>query len=210
MNRDRQRIFKTYWSSSSDRDRRGRPMGSTGVVLHADGRGGDLRRMYFSRLAIAAMVPIAILAISDLMLPAYNSIPVMLATYAMMTVPVWFGRLQRGEQSRWLTACNGPVRILPATLFFIVSNFAVWAFQSDYEKSLAGLAHCYWAAVPFYRWMLTGDMFYLPCCSAAGHGCVCGTAAARRPVSYRAVKNTVDLICTSCRQSSAIDSNSTW
>jgi hypothetical protein len=43
----------------------------------------------------------------------------------------------------------------------LVSNFAVWAFQSDYEKTLAGLAKCYWAAVPFYRWMLAGDVFYL-------------------------------------------------
>ena len=51
--------------------------------------------------------------------------------------------------------------IVPATLFFLVSNFAVWAFQSDYEKSLAGLARCYWAAVPFYRWMLAGDVFYI-------------------------------------------------
>jgi hypothetical protein len=50
---------------------------------------------------------------------------------------------------------------VPATAFFLVSNFAVWAFQSDYEKSLAGLAHCYAAAVPFYRWMLAGDVFYL-------------------------------------------------
>ena len=37
----------------------------------------------------------------------------------------------------------------------------MWAFQSDYEKSLAGLTRCYLAAVPFYRWMLAGDGFYL-------------------------------------------------
>jgi uncharacterized protein DUF6580 len=37
----------------------------------------------------------------------------------------------------------------------------VWAFQSDYEKSLSGLAQCYVAAVPFYRWMLAGDLFYM-------------------------------------------------
>jgi hypothetical protein len=118
--------------------------------------------LYFSRLGIALMVPVTILAISDLLLPAYNSIPVMIATYAVMVVPVWFGRMQRGEHSRlsmvarWIL-----VGILPATLFYLVSNFAVWAFQSDYEKSLAGLAHCYAAAVPFYRWMLVGDIFYL-------------------------------------------------
>ncbi len=117
---------------------------------------------YFSRVAIAVLVPLAILAVSDLLLPAYNSIPVMLATYAVMVVPVWLGRLQRGERPRWLAAIRWIViGFIPATLFYLVSNFAVWAFQSDYQKSLTGLADCYWAAVPFYRWMLAGDLFYL-------------------------------------------------
>ena len=118
--------------------------------------------LYFSRIGIALMVPVTILAISDLLLPAYNSIPVMIATYAAMIVPVWFGRMQRGEHSRLSTIARWMlVGLLPATLFYLVSNFAVWAFQSDYERSLAGLAKCYWAAVPFYRWMLAGDVFYL-------------------------------------------------
>ena len=60
--------------------------------------------LYFSRVAIAVMVPVSILAISDLLLPAYNSIPVMIATYAVMIVPVWLGRSQRGDHPRWLAA----------------------------------------------------------------------------------------------------------
>ena len=118
--------------------------------------------VYFSRIAIAVLVPIAILVISDLLLPAYNSVPVLIATYAVMTAPVWLGRWMRGESRTaaiaWKSALCG---LVPATLFFIVTNFAVWAFQSDYEKSLAGLAECYLAAVPFYRWMLAGDVFYM-------------------------------------------------
>lgn len=117
---------------------------------------------YFSRLAIAAMVPVAILVVSDLLLPAYNSVPVMIATYAVMTLPVLLGRMMRGEDRvgaiAWKSVACG---LLPATAFFVVSNFAVWAFQSDYEKSLVGLAECYAAAVPFYRWMLAGDIFYI-------------------------------------------------
>lgn len=117
---------------------------------------------YFSRIAIAAMVPVAILAISDQLLPAYNSIPVMILTYAAMVPPIWLGRMLRNENrasgAAWKLAICG---LAPATLFFFVSNFAVWAFQSDYETSLAGLAECYWAAVPFYRWMLAGDIFYV-------------------------------------------------
>jgi hypothetical protein len=129
---------------------------------------------YFSRAALAVLVPLAILAISDLALPSHDNIPVLIATYAVMTAPVWLGRMLRTQPSsrmaaawRWIV-CG----ILPATAFFLISNFAVWAYQSDYEKSLAGLGQCYMAAVPFYRWMLAGDLFYtailFSCWAAAG------------------------------------------
>jgi hypothetical protein len=117
---------------------------------------------YFSRAGIASLVPLAILAISDLILPAYNSVPVLVVTYAAMIAPIWFGRLLRGKNRiatiAWKLMLCG---FVPATLFFITSNFAVWAFQSDYEKSFQGLTECYIAAVPFYRWMLAGDIFYM-------------------------------------------------
>ncbi|MEX2307328.1 MAG: DUF6580 family putative transport protein [Pirellulales bacterium] len=119
--------------------------------------------MYFSRAAIAALVPVAILAIGDVfLLPPHDSIPVIIATYGAMAVPVLLGRWVRRSESRLSAAWRwGVCGFLPATLFFVVTNFAVWAFQSDYDKSLVGLGQCYWAAVPFYRWMLAGDVFYL-------------------------------------------------
>jgi hypothetical protein len=116
--------------------------------------------LYFSRWAVAAMVPLAILGISDLLLPAYNSVPVALATYGVMVAPVWFGRKLRSDR-QFKIGRLAMFGLLPATLFYLTTNLAVWAFQSDYEKSLAGLAECYWNAVPFYRWMLAGDVFYI-------------------------------------------------
>jgi hypothetical protein len=73
------------------------------------------------------------------------------------------GRMLREQPSGWGAAAWrwAVCGLVPATLFFLTSNFAVWAFQSDYENSLAGLARCYLAAVPFYRWMLAGDVFYI-------------------------------------------------
>ena len=128
---------------------------------------------YFSRLWVAALVPIGILAASDLLLPAHDNLPVMIATYAVMTVPSFLGRSLRNVNGtvsaiqRW-SVCG----LAPATLFYIVTNFAVWAFQSNYEKNLGGLMKCYWAAVPFFRWMLAGDVFYLAllvaCAALAG------------------------------------------
>ncbi len=117
---------------------------------------------YFARLGVAALVPVAILGISDLWLEAHNSLGVMLATYAVMTVPVLFGRWLRNSEGRGSTVWRLVVcGLLPATLFWLVSNFAVWAFQSDYAKTWSGLMQCYWMAVPFYRSMLIGDVFYL-------------------------------------------------
>lgn len=37
-----------------------------------------------------------------------------------------------------------------ATSFFVLSNFVVWAGSGMYPHSVAGLASCYAAAVPFY------------------------------------------------------------
>jgi hypothetical protein len=117
---------------------------------------------YFSRWPIAVLVPVSILALSDLILPAYGSIAVAAATYLVMALPVALGRMQRDARSRVSRVLSCVLfSLAPATLFFIVTNFAVWAFENSYEKSFAGLAKCYWAAVPFFRWMLAGDLFYL-------------------------------------------------
>jgi hypothetical protein len=117
---------------------------------------------YFARLWVAALVPVGILAISDLLLPAHDNLPVMIATYAIMAVPVLFGRSLRDGEGGWSSSWRWAVcGLVPATLFYFVTNFAVWAFQSSYEKNLGGLLKCYWAAVPFFRWMLAGDIFYL-------------------------------------------------
>jgi hypothetical protein len=128
---------------------------------------------YFSRAFLAVLVPVTILAISDLLLPAYNSVPVLIVKYLAMTLPVFFGRslLARGSSGsaiwRW-----GVCGLAPATIFFLTTNLAVWAFQSDYPKTAAGIAQSYVAGLPFYRAMLTGDVFYLMvifgCAAVAG------------------------------------------
>lgn len=128
---------------------------------------------YFARLGIAALVPIAILGISDFALESHDNFAVMIATYAVMTVPVLFGRWLRDSEGRGNTVLRLAIcGLVPATLFWLVSNFAVWAFQSDYEKSVAGLVQCYLRAVPFFRWMVAGDLFYLAillgCAALAG------------------------------------------
>lgn len=45
-------------------------------------------------------------------------------------------------------------------LFFLVTNFGVWAFSEMYPKTFLGLATSYLMGIPFYRNTLIGDLFY--------------------------------------------------
>ena len=45
-------------------------------------------------------------------------------------------------------------------LFFIVSNFGVWALGIMYPLTWNGLITCYLAAIPFFKNTLAGDLVY--------------------------------------------------
>jgi hypothetical protein len=123
---------------------------------------------YFRNRLIAALVPLAALAISDLLEPVHYSRWVLLSVWAAMLAPAMLGP--------WLRAANSSAQgirrallsaLLPATLFFLTTNFAVWAAGTavgspiQYSGDLAGLLACYAAAIPFYAKMLAGDVFYM-------------------------------------------------
>ncbi len=67
----------------------------------------------------------------------------------------------------WLRKHKTVLSILGATiagsiLFFVVTNFGVWASaQVSYPHTMAGLAQCYVAAIPFFRNTLLGDLAYV-------------------------------------------------
>jgi hypothetical protein len=112
----------------------------------------------------ALLVPLLALALSDLLLHV---------TYLAGWQPNW-----GFYQGQWvvyacfvLTACLGFLirrrrNLLAITLatvagslvFFVVTNFAVWASGLMYPKSTAGLWHCYAMALPFFRNSLVGDI----------------------------------------------------
>lgn len=112
------------------------------------------------RLAIA--VPLVALAVSNFVLPAYQTVWVGAAVYGSFVVAALLGRLLRRPLA---TTGVGLVRAVslaaaPAVVFFLVTNFAVWASMGMYPLTAAGLGECYAAAVPFFRKMLVGDLAY--------------------------------------------------
>ena len=47
-----------------------------------------------------------------------------------------------------------------AGVFFLVSNFGVWAGSPMYPQTFSGLATCYAAGLPFFGGTLFGNLFY--------------------------------------------------
>jgi len=111
----------------------------------------------FANPLVAASVPLAALAASNLLLPGYGSLGVAAVVYAATAWPVLLGTcgILGQDRPRWLAVVGGS--LATSLVFFLSTNLAHWAFMADYPRTMAGLGECFVAALPFYRWMPVGD-----------------------------------------------------
>lgn len=116
---------------------------------------------YLRDRRVAFLLPIAAMFFSDLVLGVTVYGTVLLksqpAVYLCMFITVAIGRFIRDKRS--------VLKITLATLasavtFYLVTNFAVWAFDPLYLKTWTGLITCYTAAIPFFRNSLIGDLSF--------------------------------------------------
>lgn len=111
------------------------------------------------RLAYA--LPLAAMLLSDIVLGMTLYGKAMLTSqpivYACLLGTVAMGNLIRDRRS---VLNVGVVTLASSLMFFVVTNFAVWAAGSLYPRTLAGLVVCFTAAVPFFRNSLIGDMAF--------------------------------------------------
>ena len=117
--------------------------------------------VYFRSLLPAVLLPSAILAVSDLMLPSHDSWLVQASVHAMAIIPLALGRAARSTEGWRRAGFWALCGFVPATAFFLVTNLAVWAANSIYARTAEGLVQCYVQALPFYRMMLAGDICFL-------------------------------------------------
>lgn len=100
------------------------------------------------------LAPLAALMVTDYCLTvfAYHYSFVWTAyvtTWAWYLAVMALGHILLKSKTTWLRA--GAAAVLGPTSFWLISNYAVWAGGTMYPRSLAGLASCYAAAIPFYR-----------------------------------------------------------
>jgi hypothetical protein len=138
----------------------------------------------FTQRRMAFLVPLATLAISNLILEPHNHLGELAAVYASFLIPVAFSGLVR---QRFTAARVAFCTVVPSVLFFLITNFAVWLYRRGdaYADSFAGLIDCYAAGLLFFRWMLAGDLFF----AAAIFG---SYALATSPLFRRLVRVPVD------------------
>ena len=115
----------------------------------------------FSSLAAALAVPLGAMAASDLLLQAIGQPGIhsgMAVVYAGFVAAVLIGRFWARDRAGRVAAPRLiGATLLSALLFFLATNFAVWAAGSLYPHDGRGLLACYGAALPFLRNSLAGD-----------------------------------------------------
>jgi hypothetical protein len=120
----------------------------------------------FSDRRMAWMIPFMALFLSDLVLnnmvyrayfPTFTWFTSVWA-YASLAVVMLMGQV-------WLRRGISAERVLGASLsgsllFFLVSNFGVWASGGMYPPNFSGLLLCYAAGLPFFTNTVLGDLFF--------------------------------------------------
>jgi hypothetical protein len=123
---------------------------------------------HFDRKAWALLVPFVAFWVSDLILnnvflSAYYEGFVWLTDSFMWSVAAFALIALLGSR---LLVSTKPLRLLASSLvassvFFLVTNFGVWATGAMYAKDFSGLMTAYAMGVPFFWNTVAGDLFFV-------------------------------------------------
>lgn len=121
---------------------------------------------YFNRKALTLAIPFIALFVSDLVLnnviyrqyyPEFTFITSwwIYAAFGLIMLTGWLILRQKVTFNRVLVAS-----LSSSLLFFLLTNFSVWAETTMYPKSMSGLMMCYAAGLPFLKNSVLGDLFF--------------------------------------------------
>ena len=116
----------------------------------------------FMKKYMAVVAVVAVMLLTDYFAFGYLS-PDWFASKSMMVVylALLFPIVFRGFLQKKLGVLKlAGAALASSTVFFVATNFAVWAFSPTYEKTWAGLVLCYTMAIPFFQNTIAGDMMW--------------------------------------------------
>ena len=102
----------------------------------------------------AFAVTLGTLLLRDAIIGFHLLMPVIYACYA---INVTLGFSLRANQRPWRVA---GMTLLGSVIFFLITNFAVWATLGTYAPNVTGLFKCYIAALPYFRNTVASDLLY--------------------------------------------------
>lgn len=100
------------------------------------------------------IIPVVALFISDFFLGFHATMPFVYGSFIAIALMGTF------LKNRISLVKTGMTSIAGSILFFLVTNFGVWATSSMYERTFSGLMRSYQMGIPFFRNTLLGDLFY--------------------------------------------------
>jgi hypothetical protein len=99
-------------------------------------------------------LPLVAVIISDFFIGWHGTMAFTWAAFGLSTL-IGYGLIKQLSLARvWGASLAG------SWLFFVISNFGVWAEGLLYPRTLDGLAQAYIMAIPFFRNTILGDLFY--------------------------------------------------
>lgn len=108
----------------------------------------------FKNTSLAVLVPLIAMLITDLIIGLYSLMPFV---YACIAATALIGTyVGRKSNPGFIIGAS----VVSSTLFFLVTNAAVWYHNPNFAQSSSGLMMCYDFALPFYRNQLFGDLFF--------------------------------------------------
>ena len=99
---------------------------------------------FFKNLYFSFLVLIASMVIADFFIGFYDNMFVVYLSLMLITFTFYRAGSKLNYKSLFLFSLFGSL------IFFVITNFGVWALGNLYEKNLKGLIDCYILAIPFF------------------------------------------------------------
>ncbi len=105
---------------------------------------------HFRDRGYSFVAPLAAMFLGDLVIELHPLIPAVYGSFVLVvTIGFWL-------RSRKNVLTIAEAVLASSVLFFLVTNFAVWAFTPTVSKTIAALLAAYVAAIPFFQNTVAG------------------------------------------------------